>query len=60
MADWFCGFALLAVLFCAPAETMLSAYIEGEAVYVAPLEIVAYDEAVVDARHLARVVARKP
>ncbi|MBP8926023.1 MAG: HlyD family efflux transporter periplasmic adaptor subunit [Pseudomonadales bacterium] len=40
MADWFCGFALLAGLFCAPAETMLSAYIEGEAVYVAPLEIV--------------------
>jgi rhodanese-related sulfurtransferase len=27
---------------------------------VAPLEIVAYDEEVVDARHLARVVARKP
>ncbi len=40
MADWFCGFALLAGLFCTSSETTLSAYIEGEAVYVAPLEIV--------------------
>lgn len=39
MVDWFCGFALLAGLFCAPADATLSAYVEGEALYIAPLEV---------------------
>ncbi|MFZ1831573.1 MAG: biotin/lipoyl-binding protein, partial [Pseudomonadales bacterium] len=40
MVDWLCGFALLAGLFCAPSDATLSAYVEGEAVYLAPLEVV--------------------
>jgi HlyD family secretion protein len=39
MVDWFCGFALIAGIFCAPPTATLSAYIEGEAVYVAPVEV---------------------
>ena len=45
MADWLCGFALLAGLFCAPSDATLSAYVEGEAVYLAPLEVVRIDGA---------------
>lgn len=40
MIDWLCGFALFATLFCEPATTTLSGYIEGETVFVAPIAVV--------------------
>jgi HlyD family secretion protein len=39
MADWLCSFALIAGLFCGSADTPLSGYVEGEVVFVAPIEV---------------------
>jgi HlyD family secretion protein len=38
MADWLCGFSLIAQMFCSVTATSLSGYIEGEALFVAPIE----------------------
>lgn len=39
MVEWFCGIALLAGLFCDEATVVLSGYIEGESLFVAPIEV---------------------
>jgi len=39
MADWLCSFALIAGMFCGGADTTLSAYVEGEVLFVAPIEV---------------------
>ena len=38
MADWLCSFSLIAHMFCGVAATTLSGYIEGEPLFVAPIE----------------------
>ena len=38
MADWLCSFSLVAHMFCSVPATTLSGYIEGEPLFVAPLE----------------------
>ena len=38
MADWICSFTLIAQMFCSVAATTLSGYIEGESLFIAPIE----------------------
>ena len=38
MADWLCSFSLIAHMFCSVPATTLSGYIEGEPLFVAPIE----------------------
>jgi HlyD family secretion protein len=39
MAAWFCSLALVASLFCDTGPVALSGYIEGESLFVAPIEV---------------------
>lgn len=39
MAEWFCSIALVASLFCGESPVVLSGYIEGESLFVAPIEV---------------------
>lgn len=38
MVEWLCGFALIAQMFCSSDTLTLSGYIEGENVFIAPIE----------------------
>ena len=38
MADWLCSFSLIAHMFCSFPATTLSGYVEGEPLFVAPIE----------------------
>lgn len=38
MADWLCSFSLIAHMFCSVPATTLSGYVEGEPLFVAPIE----------------------
>lgn len=38
MADWLCSFSLVAYMFCSVPAATLSGYVEGEPLFVAPIE----------------------